>query len=51
MGTWLQELVNKIKNNKELPEIHEEDIESNMEDDIFSDELGNFNNSWNMQKC
>ncbi len=43
MGRWLQELLEAIKKKKDLPLINSEDSgDEEMEEDVFSEELGDF---------
>lgn len=43
MGRWFEELLDAIKNKKNLPSINtEDDSDEEMEDGVFSEELGDF---------
>lgn len=40
MGTWLNELLDAIREKKELPPISEDEIDDEMDDEVMSEELG-----------
>lgn len=42
MVAWLNELINAIKDKKELPPIPDDEADSEMEDEVMSEELGKF---------
>ena len=61
MAKWLNELLDAIKEKKELPIISDDEIEE-MDEDVTSEELGNFEkwikytfilmiHLWKMPKC
>lgn len=41
MGTWLNELLDAIREKKELPCISEDEVEE-MDEEVISEELGKF---------
>lgn len=41
MGTWLNELLDAIREKKELPRISEDEVEE-MDEEVISEELGKF---------
>lgn len=41
MGTWLNELLDAIKEKKDLPIISEDEIDEEMDEEVMSEELGN----------
>lgn len=45
MGRWINEVLKAIKEKKELPQIDaEEEVNEEMDEDVFSEELGNSEN-------
>lgn len=45
MGRWINEVLKAIKEKKELPQIDvEEDVNEEMDEDVFSEELGSSEN-------
>lgn len=40
MGTWLNDLLNAIREKKELPDISEDEAEEEMDDEVMSEEWG-----------
>lgn len=42
MGTWLNELLDAIREKKELPRISEDEVEEEMDEEVISEELGKF---------
>lgn len=42
MATWLNELVKAIKEKRELPQIQDDEIDVEMDEDVMSEELGKF---------
>ena len=42
MGTWYNELLDAIREKKELPHISEDEEDEEMDEEVISEELGNF---------
>lgn len=42
MVTWLDELVDAIREKRELPAISDEEMDSEVDEEVMSEELGKF---------